>query len=63
MVQQLAIALSLVEGVPYLRKYIGTYREPKGLLLASRGLLPISKKDSYVTDSKKVPEPPKARPS
>jgi hypothetical protein len=52
-----------VERVPYLGKHLGTYRELKGLPLASIGVLLGGETDSYVVRYEEVPKAEKSKPS
>jgi hypothetical protein len=52
-----------VERVPYLGKYLGTYREPKGLPLASIGVLLGGETDSYVAKCEEVLKLEKSKPA
>jgi hypothetical protein len=52
-----------VERVSYLGKYLGTYRELKGLPLAGIGVLLEGETDSYVIRYKEVPKLEKSKPS
>jgi hypothetical protein len=52
-----------VERVPYLRKHLRTYREPKGLPLASIGVLLEGETDFYAAKCEEVPKPEKSKPA
>jgi hypothetical protein len=52
-----------VERVSYLGKHLGTYRELKGLLLASIGVLLRGETDSYIARYEEVPKAEKSKPS
>jgi hypothetical protein len=51
-----------VERVSYLRKYLGTYRELKGLLSASIGVLLEGETDPCAARYKEVPKAEKSKP-